>query len=150
MKNDNDQSDDGSVDDLSNSRYLKQADVGDGVAATIRTVVKENIAARDQEPELGRVVFFHELEKGLVLNKTKGEQIAAIAGSRKFRHWRGVRVELWADPRVTMKGRVTGGIRVRPPKAQRQPHTPVGIHESSADLDRLNAELQADVAALTR
>jgi hypothetical protein len=115
---------DGSTDDLSNSRYLTRNDCGDGLKGCIKTVVKENIAPEGANPELGYVVLFTNLEKGMVLNKTRGDQIAEIAGSKKFRNWVGVWIEMFNNPTVIFRGKITGGIRVRKPD-DHSPNRPV-------------------------
>jgi hypothetical protein len=107
---------DGSTDDLSHSRYLTRNDCGGGLQGCIKTVVRENIASEGATPESGYVVLFTNLEKGMVLNKTRGDQIAEIAGSKKFRNWVGVWIEMFNNPAVTFRGKTTGGIRVRRPQ----------------------------------
>jgi hypothetical protein len=107
---------DGSTDDLSRSRYLTRNDCGGGLQGCIKTVVKENIAPEGAPSELGYVVYFTNLKKGMVLNKTRGDQIAEIAGSKKFRNWVGVWIEMFNNPTVIFRGKITGGIRVRRPR----------------------------------
>ncbi len=106
------------VNDLKQSKYLKQQDVGTGVLVTIDRYEEVNVAQEGQSPELKWVLFFKELEKPMVLNSTNGQLIERITGSGDFDDWIGKVVVLYNDPNVSFAGRVTGGIRVRAPKPQ--------------------------------
>src|SRR5262245_27472535 len=119
-----------STDDLNHSRYLTKADCGESLQGRIKSVVKENVAPLGAEPELGRVVLFANLEKGLDLNKTKGAQITAIAGSKYYEDWPETVIEMYDDPTITFAGKVTGGIRIR---KTAKPHRSVGFNETSSD-----------------
>ena len=134
-----------STDDLNKSRYLTKSDCGDGLQGRIKSVIKENISPPGSDPELGRVVLFYDIPKGLVLNKRRGNQISAIAGSKYYDDWPGTVIEMYEDPSIEFKGKVTGGISVRRPA---QPHSPVQINEpTSADyeqeLESVNRRLSA-------
>ena len=133
MTNTNDT--DGSTDDLSHSRYLTKNDCGDGLKGCIKTVVKENIAPEGATPELGHVVLFTNLEKGMVLNKTRGQQIAEITGSKKFRDWVGAWIEMFNNPEVTFGPKITGGIRVREPEPESEE-----TDDNGFDLDQYTDE----------
>jgi hypothetical protein len=105
-----------STDDLSKSRYQTRTDCGDGLRGVIKSVAKENVAKPGAKADNGRVVYFENLEKGLVLNKTRGEEIAAIVGSKFYDDWPGTEIEMYDDPTVPFGGEVKGGIRVRKPQ----------------------------------
>jgi hypothetical protein len=109
-----------STDDLSKSRYITKAESGDGVKGLIILVKKENVAKPGAPVEMGRVVYFENLEKGLVLNKERGLEIAAIAGSKYYEDWPGTWIEMYEDPTVKFGSKVKGGIRVRKPQALEQ------------------------------
>lgn len=78
------------------------------------------MALQGQPSELRWVVYFTELEKGLVLNSTNAQIIAGFLKSDETDEWRGHKVVLYSDPNISYGGRVTGGIRVRAPKAKPQ------------------------------
>lgn len=94
------------------SKYLKaDTDITEDVMATIRSVKIESIgqgAKTEQKP----VVYFNELDKGLVLNKTNAKMIAKLAKSDDTDDWKGVKVRLIATE-VEYQGELTMGIRVR-------------------------------------
>lgn len=102
------------------SKYLKaDVDVSEDVIATIKTVKIENVgqgAKTEQKP----VVFFQELEKGLVLNKTNATMIAKIAKSDDTDDWKGTKIRLIATE-VEYQGQIVMGIRVRELKRAAKP-----------------------------
>ena len=109
------------VNDLKESKFLKQSDVGGGTLVTIGSVEQNNVAKEGAEPELKWCVHFNELEKPLVLNSTNGQLIAKITGSDDSEGWTGKKVVLYTDPNVSFGGKIVGGIRVRAPKAAAAP-----------------------------
>ncbi len=60
------------------------------------------------------VVYFVENIKPLVVNATNSKQISKLAGSPFLEDWAGVKIELYADGNVKMKGEIVGGVRVSP------------------------------------
>lgn len=105
--------------DLQTSKFLKRTDVGPGTLVTIKRLTQENVAKEGAEPEHKAVLWFHELDKPLVLNSTNGQIIAKITGCENDieKHWPGNRIVLFDDPNVSFGGKLVGGIRVRAPKA---------------------------------
>lgn len=95
------------------SKYLKaDTDVDeDGSVFTIKTVKVETIgqgAKQEQKP----VVYFEEVEKGLVLNKTNANFIVGILGEDDTDAWKGGKIKLVATD-VEYAGDLLRGIRVR-------------------------------------
>jgi len=92
------------------SKYLK-ADVDipeDADLVLTMTEVKiEEMGDGEQKP----VLFFEEIEKGLVLNKTNANAISGHYGSNT-EAWTGKKVALFATE-VEFAGKMTLGIRVR-------------------------------------
>ncbi len=105
------------INQMRESKFLKQSDVEQPVLATIDKVVQMNVAKEGVDPELKWCVVFHELEKPLVLNYTNMQLVAKVAGSEDTDEWVGKRVVLYTDPNVSYQGKLVGGIRVRAPKA---------------------------------
>jgi hypothetical protein len=105
------------VSDLSTSNYLSRKETGDGVGLllTVKSVEHENIAGDNQAENMKYVMFFNEQEKGLVLNKTNGTIMAAIAGSPESENWIGKKCVAYFDASIMYKGEVKGGIRLRKP-----------------------------------
>jgi hypothetical protein len=83
---------------------------------TIKEIGQENISKEGAEPNLKWILYFHEVDKGLVLNSTNGQIIAKIAGSDESDDWADVQIVLYHDPNVSFGGKLVGGIRVRAPK----------------------------------
>lgn len=104
--------------DIKQSKFLTKEDVGNGVLATVKKLTEENVAVEGADPQMKITVWFEELEKPLVLNMTNASVIAAVAKSETDieNTWVGAKVVLYTDPTVQYKGKVTGGIRVRPPR----------------------------------
>jgi len=104
--------------DLKTSKFLKQADVGNGVLVTINKIGHQNVAMEGAEPDEKAVLYFSELEKPLVLNSTNGQIIAKISGHDTDieKNWIGLRIVLYADPNVSYNGQLVGGIRARAPR----------------------------------
>ncbi len=104
------------VNDLGESKYLKQHDVDPDVLVTVKGYDKVNVAMESQQPEMKWSISFEELDKPLILNKTNGTMLQLITGSGDFDDWIGKKVVLFNDPTVSYAGKITGGIRIRKPK----------------------------------
>ncbi len=101
------------ISSLKNSNFLTKDDVDPEITATVKEVVKENIAMEGMAPELKGVLYLVELEKPLVLNWTNAQIIAKALGSEDTDDWRGGKIILWHDPTVAFRGELVGGIRAR-------------------------------------
>ena len=100
------------INSLYPSTYLKSADVkAQPIIATIKNVAPEVIADNETKP----VIYFNELDRGMVLNKTNGMMIAAFYGTETSA-WTGQQIELYSEP-VAFQGRIVDSIRVRRPVA---------------------------------
>lgn len=81
------------LNDLFPSPYLAATDVEAKPVVTIKTITKKTMKNRDGEDEVKPVIFFNEMEKGMVLNKTNAEIIASLYGNT-LEDWTGERVQL--------------------------------------------------------
>ena len=81
------------INDLFPSQYLAASDVEQKPVVTIKNIVKKNMKNRDGEDEVKPVLFFNELEKGMVLNKTNADIIASLYGNT-LEDWTNERVQL--------------------------------------------------------
>ena len=105
---------------LSSSKYLKQSDFPKPKLLTIDHVTVEDLA-RPGEPKKERgVMYFTEVTRGLVLNKTNINRCASIFGSQETEDWAGKQVVVYFDRDVEMSGQLVGGLRVRGPKPTAQ------------------------------
>jgi hypothetical protein len=89
------------------SNYLKAADLHGDTVVTITTVSLEQIGD-ERKP----VVYFAEMETGLVLNKTNKETIKAVLGTPDTDHWVGKQITLFPT-QVDFQGRQVEAIRIR-------------------------------------
>jgi hypothetical protein len=104
--------------DLYPSRYLTKGNFEKPALLTISRIEVENVAPDNMAPERKPVLFFAELEQGMVLNKTNGNTVASLYGANTD-GWIGQRIVVYNDPSVRDPGgRIVGGIRLRAPKPQ--------------------------------
>lgn len=105
------------MDQLFPSKWLSAAELvdEDGDAAdmilTIKTCKLESLEVPGQPAVEKPVLYFEEIEKGFVLNKTNGKSIAALYGNDTD-DWEGKPVTLYATE-VNFQGTMTPTIRVR-------------------------------------
>lgn len=92
------------------SNYLKAADLQDRAVR----VVMERVAMEDIGSDHKPVLYFEGKEKGLVLNKTNANNIAAAYGD-DTNDWAGREIELFPTI-VDFQGRSVDAIRVRAPR----------------------------------
>jgi hypothetical protein len=114
------------VNDIKQSKYLKKEDCGEGILVTIASLKEQNVAKEGVEPEMKVCVFFHEVEKPMVLNSTNAQLIAKITGHDDDieNTWQGAKIVLYNDPSISFGGKITGGIRVRAPRTAAKPDLP--------------------------
>jgi hypothetical protein len=110
---------------MMSAKYLKKDDVDPPVLVSIRTFRHENVAQENQPEELKWVMYFAEMDKGLVLNSTNLQLAAMALGSDDTDDWIGHQVVLYNDPNVSFGGKLTGGVRIRAPKRKAAPVKPV-------------------------
>jgi hypothetical protein len=85
------------------------------VPVTFKRIALEDMPGDDGERRW--VAYFKELPKGLVLNVTSIRTLESALGGDTD-DWIGARVTLFIDPGVQFKGKVVGGVRLRPHKAK--------------------------------
>ena len=105
---------------LKESKYIKRADVGNGVLVTITHLTKENVAMENAKPDMKWALHFEEMEKPLILNTTNSQRIAKFLGEETD-DWTGKKIVLFDDPTVSFGGEEVGGVRVRAPKSNTPP-----------------------------
>jgi hypothetical protein len=102
------------------AKFLKSEDVGNQRwTLTIRDVQMEDVGDNEHKP----IVYFHELEKGMVLNKTNAEMIVQLYGDETTT-WANRQVELFTTP-VQFQGRSTMGLRLMAPPNAMPAHQPM-------------------------
>jgi hypothetical protein len=114
------------------SNYLKASDLGQSQpVVTIDRVVIEAVGRnKDMKP----VLYFKGKEKGVVLNKTNGNKIAAILGSRDTDDWRGGQIRLYATE-TEFGGETVECIRIKEVGKRKSKPEPEPEPEPVTELD---------------
>ncbi len=112
------------IDTMKESRFLTKQDVGPGKLLTIRDCYQENLAMEGAPPELEWCLSFQENEKPMVCKSINRQLIAGFTGQPNTDFWGGVKIVVYVDPSVTMKGKVVGGLRCRAPKGAAAANNP--------------------------
>ncbi len=81
---------------------------------TIKEVKQEyNVAVAGKKGNFN-IAYFAEQLKPLVLNSTNAKVVKSFANNSPFvEDWKNIRVELYIDENVKMKGEVVGGVRIK-------------------------------------
>lgn len=120
------------VSQMFSSKYLTKEDCMAGPIVTIRDCRAETFQQFGQQGATGAqtrwILYFHEANKGLKLNTTIINVLAAGFGENS-EQWVGKRVRLYVDQTVMMAGQVVGGIRIQLPRAA---PTEVGFQKPGA------------------
>lgn len=108
--------------------YLKAVDITQPTVVTIRDAARE-VVGQGQQQETKVVVYFNEVQKGVVCNKTNLGALVQAFGADTDR-WAGQRVELYRDT-CLFQGRPTDCLRLRsaggpPPPASAAAPLPAG------------------------
>ena len=102
------------INQMIESKYLKQSDVVDDEAlVTIAKVGRQNIAKENEEPEFKWLIRFNEFPKPMVLNSTNIKRLARACASEETDEWVGKQVILYVDHDVEFAGNVVGGLRIK-------------------------------------
>lgn len=101
------------LNDMIESKYLKQSDVHDEITVTIQKIGKANIAKEGDEPEMKWLCRFAEFPKPMVLNATNIKRLGRACQTDEIEGCIGKQVMLYVDPDVEFAGNVVGGLRIR-------------------------------------
>ena len=93
-------------------KFLKYQELdGKEWVFTVKSFKHESIGQGD-EKELKWVLYFEEMEKGFVLNKTNGVVICEMYGE-EMDGWVGKKISLYEKDDVEFGGKLVSAIRVR-------------------------------------
>ena len=96
------------------SKYLKHQDLnGADTVVTIKDVTREEIKEKDGTSKKKFIVYFREMEKGLVLNTTNMNMLYSLLKSDDSDEWIGKRITLYEKDDIEMGGEIKSGIRIR-------------------------------------
>lgn len=106
------------VSDMIQSKFLRKEDfVDEDRVMTIRGVKLEDMPGDDHQQKW--VLYFREEAKGMAMNVTTIRVLEKAYGDDSDL-WVGKRVKVYVDPNVSFGGRVVGGLRLMPSKAQQE------------------------------
>jgi hypothetical protein len=108
------------LDDMLESKYLKQTDFPKPKLLTIKGVTRANLAKEGEIPEYKWTVSFEELAKPMVMNATNLKRCFKACGDDTD-DWPGQQIVVYTDDEVEYAGKVVGGLRVRAPKQAAAP-----------------------------
>lgn len=100
------------LDQMIESKYIKQSDVDGECIVTVKSIKKVNVARDDETPEYRWTVTFNEFPKPMVLNTTNIKRMGKALGNDTD-EWAGGTVMLYVDPDIEFGGNVVGGLRIR-------------------------------------
>ena len=98
------------IDQAFPSKYLKSADITAPLKVSIKQVVVEVVD--EDKDERKPILYFHQLEHGLVLNKTNANALSGAFGAETD-SWTDKMVGLWVDPTVQYAGKTVPGLRIK-------------------------------------
>jgi hypothetical protein len=98
------------------SNYLKAADIKEAQDVIIRAVVSEKVGMGDKAQNK-LIMYFKELEQGVVLNKTNLKWLQAHFKTDETDFWVGNRVGLTTGF-VNFQGEMVKGIKLTEPRDQ--------------------------------
>jgi len=93
--------------------YLKKEDVLQPTVVNVVEVYEDELPDEDRKKLVAK---FAEFARPLVLNKTNIKRMCKMFGTVDTGQWRGP-VTLYVDQNIEFGGRIVGGLRVRPAKA---------------------------------
>jgi hypothetical protein len=89
------------------------------------------------------IAYFKEPIKPLVLNATNSKTMKLLSGGSSFvEDWKGIRVQLYIDPSVKMKGEIVGGVRIMPKSPTMMPKKPEFTDANFKKAKEANATLE--------
>ena len=126
--------------DFLGGNYLRKEDVSGPTNATIEAIRSVKVPNADREK---LVVWFREIAKPLILNKTNTRTLVDIFQSTSTATWIGGQVMLFVEASVQFGGKLVGGIRLQPARVAEvldvRNLVPIplanGHHTNDVDLD---------------
>jgi len=128
------------VNEMIQSKWLKKEDIEDDTICTILGVRQDNLGKEGEAADMRWVLGMRRSDgvnlKPMVLNVTSIRVLEAAYGSDSD-DWKGKQVTVYVDPNVSFQGRVVGGLRLRPVKAQKAASKPTPAQDFEDSLDEI-------------
>ena len=100
---------------FSESKYLKHEELdGQDWDFTIDRVERHKMKNSEGQEEQKFVLFFKEMEKGMILNATNMKTITKLMNSNESDDWCNRRITVYTKDDIEMGGELKSGLRVRP------------------------------------
>lgn len=96
------------------SKYLKHEELEDKDWVVTIDRVAQEVLENNGEKQKKWILYFKEIEKGLVLNATNGKTLIKILGTDEMNDWVGQRITLYVKDDVEWQGELRSAIRIRP------------------------------------
>lgn len=123
------------VNEMLDSKYLKQSDVPDPVIVTVTKVGRVNIAKEGEKEQLKWAIRFQEFDKPMLLNSTNIKLLEKFLGSDDTDDWSGKEIVLYTDENVTFGGDIVGGLRFKRNQPEPTRKAPATGAKSVAEMD---------------
>ena len=120
---------------------------GDDLELTIVEVKNEMVKGQSGRDESCMVIYFEEVDKGMICNKTNAKTITTVHGTPYIEEWPGKKILLGTE-KVSAFGETTDALRIRQikPKTKIDPSQAVATLKGALDL----ADLQTIWKSLSK
>tara|TARA_R110001592_G_scaffold4245_3_gene23803 strand:+ start:524 stop:1015 length:492 start_codon:yes stop_codon:yes gene_type:complete len=120
---------------------------GDDLELTIVEVKNEMVKGQSGRDESCMVIYFEEVDKGMICNKTNAKTITTVHGTPYIEEWTGKKILLGTE-KVSAFGETTDALRIRQikPKTKIDPSQAVATLKGALDL----ADLQSIWKSLSK
>lgn len=120
---------------------------GDDLELTIVEVKNEMVKGQSGRDESCMVIYFEEVDKGMICNKTNAKTITTVHGTPYIEEWPGKKILLGTE-KVSAFGETTDALRIRQikPKTKIDPSQAVATLKGALDL----ADLQSIWKSLSK
>ena len=120
---------------------------GDDLELTIVEVKNEMVKGQSGRDESCMVIYFEEVDKGMICNKTNAKTITTVHGTPYIEEWNGKKILLGTE-KVSAFGETTDALRIRQikPKTKIDPSQAVATLKGALDL----ADLQSIWKSLSK
>ena len=95
------------------SAYLKVVDIKKPQVVTFSTAEAKEFRRDNEDPETKLVLYFEELEQGVVAGKVVLQSLTDLFGDDDTDKWVGKKATLYVDAAVMMGSKRVGGLRFR-------------------------------------
>lgn len=126
---------------MTESKYLKQADVQQPVLVTITGFTRVNVAQQDEAPEHKWTLNFVEFDKPMVLNSTNIQLLGVATGTDDTEEMIGRKIVLYTDPNVSYGGKLVGGLRIRAVRQKNQAAAPAPAPAPAPTADAFDDDI---------